>query len=215
MNGRVVRELGSRVDPSRDRIKVGGRLVGRPAEHRYLAFHKPDGMLTTMSDPHGRPCVGDLLAGAGVKLFPVGRLDFHSSGLLLLTNDGELCQRLTHPSYHVEKTYRVKVSGIPSEAQLNALRRGVALEDGRTAPAFVRLEKTSRSKAWLEVRIREGRNRQLRRMLEAVGLRVDKLRRIAVGPVRLGRLPSGAWRPLAERELRALRAAAGFSSALR
>ncbi|RMF21379.1 MAG: rRNA pseudouridine synthase [Deltaproteobacteria bacterium] len=210
VNGRVVRELGTSVDPASDRITVGGKALKPPAPLRYLAFHKPDGMLTTMSDPRGRPCVGDLLEGAGVKLFPVGRLDFHSSGLLLLTNDGELCQRLTHPRYHVEKTYRVKVSGVPSDAQIESLRRGVRLEDGRTAPAYVRVEKTTPSKAWLEMRIHEGRNRQLRRMLEAVGLRVDKLRRTAVGPVRLGRLPAGSFRPLEEGEVRALRAAAGL-----
>jgi len=210
VNGCLVRTLGTTVDPTVDHIKVRGRLLRAARSHEYLAFHKPVGLVTSMRDPKGRPCLGDLFGDLGVRVYPIGRLDYNSSGLLLLTNDGATCQRLTHPRYHVEKTYRVKLSAVPSDGVVKALRRGVVLDDGPTAPAFVRAEKTAGGKAWLEVRLREGRNRQLRRMLEAVGLRVEKLRRTAVGPIRLGRLPAGAWRRLGSEEVAALRAAAGL-----
>jgi len=160
-----------------------------------------------MDDPEGRPSVGELARALPGSVYPVGRLDFHSAGLLLLTNDGELCQRLTHPRYHVEKCYVVKVNREPGESAIERLRSGVRLADGMTAPAYVRQTRVADGKAWLELRISEGRNQQVRRMLEAVGLRVEKLRRTSIGPVKLGTLPTGQARPLTAAEVRALRRA--------
>jgi len=205
LNGKTVTKPGTRADPERDHIKVSGKLITKFPRHRYYAYNKPVNIVTTLRDPEGRPCVGDIVEKLGQRLYPVGRLDFESSGLLLLTNDGELCAKLTHPSSHVEKRYIAKVGGIPTETAIGRLRDGVQLADGRTAPAFVRLEKTAGNKAWLELHIIEGRNRQLRRMLEAVGLRVEKLRRTAVGPVKLADLPTGVARPLTPTEVEALR----------
>jgi pseudouridine synthase len=207
VNGRVVTELGTRADPLSDHIKVRGKLLPRPREHVYFAYHKPAGFVTTMSDPEGRPCVGDVVRAIGQAVVPVGRLDFHSSGLLLLTNDGALCERLTHPRYHVEKAYRVKVRGTPDGHALQRLRAGLWLDDGKTAPASVRVEHGRDEKTWLELRLHEGRNRQVRRMLEAVGLRVEKLRRTVIGPLRLGSLGTGEIRPLTAKEVTSLRRA--------
>ena len=206
----IMAELAARhADPERDHIKVSGKLIAKFPHHQYFAYHKPVGIITTLSDPEGRPCIGDVVESLGGRLYPVGRLDFHSSGLLLLTNDGELTARLTHPSSHVEKRYTVKVAGMPTESMVEKLRHGVKLEDGKTAPAYVRVERTAGNKAWIDLRIIEGRNRQVRRMLESVGLRVEKLRRTAVGPVKLGDLPTGAARRLSVEEVEQLRRAAG------
>jgi 23S rRNA pseudouridine2605 synthase len=204
LNGKVVRELGTKADPAKDRVTVDGR----PAELkklRYVVYHKPVGVVSTMSDPEGRPAIGDVVRLRRERLFPVGRLDFDSSGLVLLTNDGELAQRLTHPRFGVPKTYRVKVSGRPSEEVLERLRRGVRLADGVTAPAEVSVEQELESKTRLRVVLREGRQRQVRRMCEAIGHRVDKLKRVALGPLKLGSLRAGELRELSEREVAALR----------
>ncbi len=195
------------MDPASDHIRVSGRRVRRLPSHEYWAYHKPVGVVTTLSDPQGRPCIGDLVREQGRRLFPVGRLDFHSSGLLLLTNDGELCAKLTHPRTKVEKRYLVKVSGVPTEETIARLRAGVEIGDGVTSPCSARLVRTAGKKAWLEITLTEGRNRQVRRMLESVGLRVEKLRRTAVGPIELGNLPVGAVRRLSAGEVRALEAA--------
>ncbi len=207
VNGKVVSELGARADPTHDHIKVRGRLLPRAREHVYFMLHKPAGVVTTMSDPEGRPCVGDIVRATGSVVVPVGRLDFHSSGLLLLTNDGDLCERLTHPRYHVDKAYRVKVRGTPGTGALERIRAGVRLDDGKTAPASVRVEHGHDGKTWLELRLHEGRNRQVRRMLEAVGLRVEKLRRTIIGPLRLGSLRAGEVRALSAKEVESLRRA--------
>lgn len=210
VNGKTVTELGTRADPSRDRIAIDGRLL-RPAQAAvYLALNKPTGVVTTLSDPEGRPTVRDLIGRVRERVFPVGRLDFHSAGLLLLTNDGELAQRLTHPRYGVRKTYRVKVKGRPDPEQLARLSQGVALEDGVSAPARVRIVEGGERKSWLEIVLAEGKNRQVRRMCEAVGLPVEKLSRIAFGPLKLGKLQVGAARPLTEREVRKLRRMVGL-----
>jgi pseudouridine synthase len=208
LNGKVVTRLGTRADPERDHIKVSGKLIRKSARHEYYAFHKPVGVVTTLADPQGRPNVGEVVERLGHRLYPVGRLDFHSSGLLLLTNDGELCARLTHPKSHVEKRYVAKVTGVPTEESIDRLRKGVELRDGKTQPAYVRLQRTAANKAWVELRITEGRNRQVRRMLEAVGLRVEKLRRTAMGPIQLGDLASGEVRRLSPDELSSLRSVA-------
>lgn len=163
------------------------------------------GVVTTLDDPEGRPTVRDLLKGVKARVFPVGRLDYHSSGLLLLTNDGELALRLTHPRYGIRKTYQAKVKGDPQPSQLAALAAGVRLTDGTTNPAEVHVLRRRDQKAWLSITLAEGKNRQVRRMCEAVGLPVEKLARVAFGGLRLGALAPGAWRHLEPGELELLR----------
>ena len=203
VNGTVVTEAGSRAKFD-DHIKVSGRRIEAPRFHEYFAYHKPAGMVTTMRDPEGRPSLGDVVESLGVRVLPVGRLDYDSSGLLLLTNDGELTHRLTHPRYGVEKRYHVKIDRPAPRAGIERLRTGVELDDGLTAPAFVGAVRGAPSRSWLEIRIHEGRTRQLRRMCEAIGRRVVKLKRVAVGPIRLGRLEVGTARRLTAREVAAL-----------
>jgi len=209
VNGRVVRKLGVRVDAEKDRIKVDGRLIRLDVPRLYFLFHKPRGMIASMRDPQGRPNLGDWLESIGKKgrVFSVGRLDFNSSGLLLLTNDGELSNRLSHPRYQIQRSYRVKLSGQPSEKQLDLLRSGIELDDGKAAPARVRVLELLQKKAWLEVEIHEGRYREVRRMFEALGFQVEKLIRARFGPIRLGSLPSGEMRPLSLQEVSALKRA--------
>jgi 23S rRNA pseudouridine2605 synthase len=202
------------VEPGVDRVTVDGRLVEPPGEHRYVALHKPAGVVVTARDAQGRPTVLDLLRDAGpARLFPVGRLDVATTGLLLLTDDGELANRLAHPRHKVAKEYVALVSGVPGERDLRALRSGVLLEDGLTLPAEVELLNSARGLSRVRLVIREGRNRQVRRMLEAVGHPVRELARTGFGPVRLGRLRPGGWRRLRAGELAALRAAAGLAGA--
>ncbi|HEX3692835.1 MAG TPA: pseudouridine synthase [Solirubrobacteraceae bacterium] len=199
------------LDPARDVNEASGvRVDGRDvcgAEGRVVyAVNKPAGVLSTAHDPFGRPTIVDLVGEQGRRLYPVGRLDADSTGLILLTNDGELANRLTHPRYHVAKTYRVQVEmGPVAEAALRALRTGVELEDGRTAPA----KALSLGRDRLEITIYEGRNRQVRRMCEAVGHPVAALQRVAFGPLRLGELRHGSHRRLSDAEVRSLRDASG------
>ncbi len=206
VNGAVVTKLGSQADATKDKIKVDGKLIARPALN-YFLFHKPPGLITSMGDPQGRPNLGDFLESLGRKgrVFPVGRLDFNSSGLLLLTNDGELAQKLAHPRYGVTKLYQVKISACPTQSELGRLRKGIHLEDGWTAPAKVRVVQVLRKKAWLEVEIHEGRYREVRRMFEALGYFVEKLTRVRMGPLRLGSLGPGEFRPLSPQEIAALK----------
>lgn len=209
-------ELGTKADPRRDRITVDGRTIQPSARPSfYILLNKPAGVVTTLSDPQGRPTVRDLLGGLRARVFPVGRLDYHSAGLILLTNDGDLALRLTHPRYGVRKTYRVKVKGELSESALRRLREGVPLPEGRTAPAEVRVVESSGRKSWLEMTITEGKRRQIRRMCEVVGLLVEKLVRIRLGPLNLGNLPSGHHRQLTEGEVARLRKAVRLESATR
>jgi pseudouridine synthase len=211
VNGVVVKKLGSQAEPGRDKIKVDGKLIAQSSP-RYFLFHKPTGLLTTMQDPEGRPNLGTWLEALGRRgrLFPVGRLDFNSSGILILTNDGALAQRLSHPRYGVTKVYRVKISGRPSASELDRLRRGIRLEDGMTAPAGVRVRKLLRNNAWFDVEIHEGRNREVRRMFRALGYFVEKLERIRLGPITLGSLPAGQMRPLSREEIAALKKIVGM-----
>lgn len=211
VNGAVVTELGTKGDLGKDDIRVDGERL-REARPRVFLFHKPAGVVTTLSDPEGRPTIRSCLPGNFERVFPVGRLDFNSTGLLLLTNDGDLAGRLLHPRYRIARTYRVKVGGHPSEATLRRLRHGVKLDDGVTAPAQIDVEKLLPAKAWLRVTIREGRKREIRRMCEAVGHRVDRLVRIRFGPIELGHLQPGDWRPLADAEVDALRSLVGLSA---
>ncbi len=203
-------ELGTKADPVRDRITVGGRRVMAAPEFFYLIMHKPTGVVTTMSDPEGRPTVRDLLPKLRARVYPVGRLDYHSSGLLLFTNDGELALRLTHPRYGVRKVYHVKVEGVPSESALQKLTRGVRLEDGVARADAVRVLRSNGAKTWLEVELREGRKREIRRMCTAVGHDVEKLKRVAIGPIHLGRLEPGESRLLTVDEVQKLRQAVGL-----
>lgn len=214
VNGRVVRSPARWIDPGRDRVVVDGRRVGDETPRVVLAFHKPAGLVTTRVDPAGRPTVYDALGDVGRWVFPVGRLDRDSSGLLVLTNDHRLGERLTSPEHRVPKTYHVRVAGVPDAASLGALREGLPLDDGTvTRPAKVRVLGTPRGSSrgpagravpgstWLEVVLTEGRNRQVRRMAAAVGHDVLELVRVGIGGLSLGGLAPGAWRELAPEEV--------------
>jgi len=214
VNGQVVTELGTKVDPARDVVTVDGREVVLGAGCAYYALDKPSGYVTTMSDTHGRPTVAELLPeGAPAGLFPVGRLDQDTTGLLLLTTDGELAYRLMHPRYHVPKTYVAHVQGRITEAEVGSLREGITLDDGPTKPAQVSIEAATPRVSRVEITLTEGRKRQVRRMFDAVGHRVTKLRRVRFGPVELGDLRAGRTRPLTEAEIAELKREAGAPSA--
>jgi 23S rRNA pseudouridine2605 synthase len=214
VNGVTVRELGTKADPADD-IRVDGRRVRIAAERRYVLLNKPRGYVTTRSDPQRRPTVIDLLAGVREYVYPVGRLDFDSEGLLLLTNDGDLAARLTHPRHGVARVYEARVLGVPDAHDLDRLSRGVVVDGERTQPAEVTLAPSRRDAtgATLVITVREGRNRQVRKMCEAIGHPVDSLRRVAIGPIRDPKLKVGAWRDLTGDEIARLRSAASASSA--
>ncbi len=207
VNGRPVTALGSKVEAN-DLVTVDGRPIAPPMALTYLMLHKPSGCVTTMRDPQGRPRVIDLLPAGGPRVYPVGRLDFETTGLLLLTNDGDLAQGLLHPSKGVWKTYQAKVVGHPAASALDRLRRGITLADGVTAPAGAQILSREDGYATLEIRLHEGRKRQVRRMLAAIGHPVVSLTRVEFGPLQLGVLPKGSWRPLTDGEVEALRQAA-------
>ena len=210
INGRVVTTLGTRADPAHDDIRVDGRRVRTSPTRRYLLLYKPRGVVSTRSDPQRRTTVVDLIARAGVEgyFFPVGRLDYDSEGLILLTNDGEFAERVTHPRYQLERTYEAQVEGVPDERDLERLRRGVAIDGRRTAPARVtRLRVVpvrGGSQTVLEIVIHEGRNRQVRRMCDAIAHPVARLRRTRIGPVSGRGLKPGGLRDLTPAEVRAL-----------
>jgi pseudouridine synthase len=210
LNGQVATELGTKADPRTDKITVDGRPLNLSQPLIYLILNKPVGVVTTAADPEGRPTVMQLLPRLPARVYPVGRLDYHSSGLLLFSNDGELAMRLTHPRFGVPKVYRVKVRGIPTPETMERWRSGVRLEEGKTAPAQVRIVRSGEGKAWLEMTLSEGRRREIRRMCEYVGHPVEKLQRVSLGPISLGKLHVGEHRLLRAREVSALRAAAGL-----
>jgi pseudouridine synthase len=213
VNGAVVRKLGSQADPAKDSIKVDGKRVKAAAAPLYYAFHKPPGIITTLNDPEHRPDLTPFLVRLGEKrrVFPVGRLDYNTTGLLLLTNDGELALRLTHPRFGVKKLYRVKLSACPTEEDLTRLRKGIRLDDGMTAPARVRVIEKLKKNAWVEIEVHEGRKREVRRMFEALGYFVEKLIRIRVGPILLGALAPGDLRSLSQIEIQLLKRAVGLT----
>jgi 23S rRNA pseudouridine2605 synthase len=212
VNGAVVRELGVRADPDRDSIKVDGKRIQVGAVPRYFALHKPAGVITTLDDPQRRPDLTQFLRKLGerTRVYPVGRLDFNSSGLLLLTNNGELAQRLMHPRFGVKKIYHVKLGSCPSTDHLARLRAGIRLEDGMTAPARVRILEKLKKNAWVEIELQEGRKREVRRMFFTLGYFVEKLVRVRFGPVSLGRLAPGQLRPLSNIEVRELKQSVGL-----
>lgn len=205
VNGKVVTELGTKVDPGRDHVKVDGKHLSAAQPFVYLMLNKPKNVMSTLDDPGGRTTVKDFLRGVSVRVFPVGRLDFDSEGLMLLTNNGDLAQALLHPRYHVPKTYLIKVKGVLSDEEIRKLEQGVRLEDGMTSPAIVKKVRKVEANSWLEITIREGRKHQVKRMLESVGHPVIKLLRIRMGPLSLGNLEPGEFRFLADREANALR----------
>lgn len=212
VNGEVVRTLGSKADPGTDVIKVDGRRLRFDVRVRYLLLNKPKNVVTTRKDPQGRRTVIELLRGVREYVYPVGRLDYDSEGLLLLTSDGTLAAKLTHPRHAVERVYEAIVTGTPHEDALEKLRRGIFLDGSRTAPADVRRGASVGSGrpelTRLTITLREGRNRQVRRMCASIGHPVRKLTRTRMGPVKLGDLRPGQWRDLTDREIRLLRAAA-------
>lgn len=200
VNGRVA-ALGDKVDPKRDKITVRGKNVVPVTEKVYIMLNKPRGYVTTMSDEFERKCVSDLVKDVGVKVYPVGRLDRDSEGLLLMTNDGELSNSITHPSSHVNKTYRVTVGGAVEDEQLDRLCSGIVIDGKKTLPCDVFVIERKTDRTVLNFIIHEGRNRQIRKMCDAVALKVLRLRRIEIAGVKLGGLKIGSWRPLNEREL--------------
>jgi 23S rRNA pseudouridine2605 synthase len=212
VNGETVTEPGTKADPARDDVRVDGRRIRSAERTRHLLLYKPAGYVTTRSDPERRPTVIDLLRGVREYVYPVGRLDYDTEGLLLLTNDGDLAARLTHPSHGVERTYEARVAGMPDAEAIDRLRRGIPLDGRRTLPADVSLLNKGRRdrNGILVITIREGRNRQVRRMCEAVGHPVRKLIRVGIGPLSDRGLKPGTWRELTAQELRLLRQAAAW-----
>lgn len=204
VNGRAVTDPERWIDPARDRVAIDGRPV-RAAERIHLLLYKPKGYLTTYADPAGRKTVYDLLPRGHGYVFPAGRLDLDTSGLLVMTNDASLAEALTNPDHEVAKTYLVKASTRLTEADLERLRRGVVLDDGPTRPAAVARVREAGGKTVFEITLTEGRNRQVRRMVEAVGAKVLKLVRVAIGPIEIGGLTIGGFRPLTAAEVGALR----------
>lgn len=204
VNGTLATSLGSKADPQRDEIRIDGRLIPLEAERLYLMVNKPRGYVTTLHDPQGRMIVTDLLKGVRERVYPVGRLDYDSEGLLLMTNDGAFAQRLQHPRYGIAKTYLVKVEGRMTAQEMKALKEGVPLPDGRFVPQQVTIEKINEKSVWLCLVTHDGRNRVIRRAFEALGHPVARLVRTAIGGVGLGSLGQGKWRPLTQREIDAL-----------
>lgn len=204
VNGEVVDSLGAKVDPSRDVVAVNGRELDLGVTHAYFALNKPAGYVTTMTDPQGRPTITAFLPGEPAGLFPVGRLDMDSEGLLLITNDGVLGERLLHPRHKVAKTYEAVVGGMPTEKEIERLREGILLDDGPTQPAELQILASGGKTTLVRITISEGRKRQVRRMFAALRHPVVRLKRVSVGPIELGDQPPGTLRELAAEEVAAL-----------
>jgi 23S rRNA pseudouridine2605 synthase len=210
VNGRTVTELGTKADPEQDHIRVNGKLLHGAQRHVYILLNKPKGYVTTVSDPEGRPTVMSLLRGVKARVYPVGRLDYASEGLLLLTNDGDLAQRLMKAASHVPKTYLIKVSGQPTQDAVAKLRSGVSIESDKgrrvkTSPAKIEIIREA-ANPWYEITLIEGRNRQIRRMFEQVGHHVEKIKRVRYGPLQLD-VPPGRHRVLTPQEVSRLKSA--------
>lgn len=205
VNGVVVNELGARIDPDSDRIQVDNKIIKIQKQKIYVVLNKPEGYVTTMSDEFNRPKVIDLLSNIKQRIYPVGRLDYDTSGLLLLTNDGDLTYKLTHPKHEVVKTYVARIKGKPSSKSLNAFRNGLDIDGYVTAKASIKILKSYSNSTLVEVKIHEGKNRQIRKMCEKISHPVIDLKRIAMGIIQLGNLEEGKWRYLSDRELKYLK----------
>lgn len=204
VNGAIA-ELGMKADPQTDHVKVDGKLITRREPKVYYLFYKPSGVVTSLSDPEGRPTVKNFFSGIRLRVFPVGRLDYDSEGLLVVTNDGDFANLLAHPSHQAEKVYVVKIRGKIEEDALQRLRAGVRLEDGVTAPAKVKRIRSAESNCWVQIAIHEGRNRQIRRMFEQVGHPVTRLKRISIHGLTVGGLKPGQYRELSPEEVQHIR----------
>lgn len=212
VNGRVVQTLGTKIDDQKDRVEVGGKPVKRGEGMAYLMLNKPPGYLVTLKDPFKRPTVKELLPSLKERVFPVGRLDYDSEGLLLFTNDGELAHRLAHPRYKIPKNYLVDVKGMPDPSKISRLEKGIVLDGKKTAPARIAKLRDSSKKTLFQVEIYEGRKREVKRMFEAVGHRVLHLKRVGFGGIRLGKLRTGKWRFLTQREVSSLQRKVGLET---
>lgn len=207
VNGKVA-QIGDKVNPKKDTVTVSGKKIVKTKEFTYILLHKPRGFITTMSDEMDRKCVAELIKDVPARVYPVGRLDRDSEGMLLFTNDGEFANAMTHPTKHVPKTYRVTVRPSITDEQITQLTTGIVIDDRKTAPAQVRVVTKEEGRVVLEIILYEGRNRQIRKMCEAVGLEVARLKRTAIGSIKLGMLKQGAWRELSDDEVRKLMIAA-------
>lgn len=203
VNGRIA-QIGDKVNPKKDDITVSGKRVVKSRQYTYIILHKPRGFITTMSDEMGRKCVAELVKDVKARVYPVGRLDRDSEGMLLMTNDGEFANAMTHPTKHVPKTYRVTVRPSITDEQITALTTGIMLEGRMTAPAEVRVLTREEGRVVIEIVLYEGRNRQIRKMCDSLGLEVARLKRTAIGSIKLGMLPQGKWRELTEDEVHKL-----------
>ena len=209
VNGRVA-EIGDKVSPKHDTVTVSGRKIVANKKHYYIMLHKPRGFITTMDDEMGRKCVAELVKDVGARVYPVGRLDKDSEGLLLMTNDGEFANHMTHPSKHIPKTYRVTVRPDVTEDMLTAFATGMEIDGRITAPADAHVIEKQDNRVVMEIVLYEGRNRQIRKMCEALGLEVARLKRTSMGSLKLGMLPPGKWRELKEDEVHKLMVSSGM-----
>lgn len=205
INGVIVTEPGTKVDPGRDHIRVDGRKLRAERKHVYYLLNKPAGFMTTMKDPENRPIVTDLMKGVRERVYPVGRLDFNTSGLLVLTNDGDLADNLMKPASRCPKVYHAKVRSVPTDAILRKLSRGVIIDGRRTMPCRIRPLRATKSGSWVEVELREGRRNQIRRMFLQAGHPVSKLKRVSIGPLHDRKLPAGKYRALTDKEIELLK----------
>ena len=203
VNGRRVFELGIKIDPKTDRVKVGGKLIGSKPQPVYFVFNKPKKVVTSTSDPLGRPTVLDFFRKVRKRIFPVGRLDWDTEGLLLVTNDGDFAREITHPESKIPKTYQAKLDGIISTEKLEKLKRGVSIVGGKVQATHTkRLKRGSDKKDWVQIVITEGKNQQVKKMFEKIGLSVVKLKRVAIGELKLSGIKSGEYRPLTKKDLK-------------
>ncbi len=207
VDGKIVSEKGILVDPDRDLVRLDGHLLNLDSEKLYMMFHKPVGVVTTMDDPKGRKTVADYFDFAYPRVYPVGRLDYNTSGLLIITNDGELTHHLSHPRFEVVKGYVAKVKGKPGEGKMQSLRKGILLEGKKTKPGKFEIIDRKRDKSWVRIEISEGRYREIRKMFTLIGCPVLKLKRVSFAGLELGSLPAGAWRDLKKVEMDLLKKA--------
>jgi 23S rRNA pseudouridine2605 synthase len=205
VNGKVVRTLGAKANPEKDHVKLNGRLLQLKQPKIYLMLNKPKGYVTTLQDPEGRPTVIELLKGVHQRVYPIGRLDYDAEGLLLFTNDGETAEHLMHPRYEIPRTYLVKVKGVLEDPEIKQLEIGVPLEDGMTAPCRIEKIRKTQENSWIELTMREGRNRQIKRMMEHAGHPVLKLKRILFAGLELASLETGEYRYLTEKEIQKIK----------